>query len=340
MYEHTFELPVDVRNCYDEADQAEFLKAYNSLGPKTPEEHEKALREAFKACAELPSSFSFHAIASVDAIDRDREKVDVDSIKKHMDEFLAYGGNVNWEHKDLVTGRIWAWAPAMVKGRPGVQIWGNLYGGRPIYDEVRKDFVAGKNSFSLGGQARPTGYKCDKDGCYIQREVDALYEISVVARPANPYATTLDYSKGEFRKSVSDGIGVDLIIQEYTIHRDYTNCPIMKVKRQLEDDGYVGCHATKEGVVVPMAMSDSALRRLTGGQGLVLSKCEGGTLVQDREWVLEKAFGDLYGRGAIMPDGTLVGDVAKGEFESLYRKGLLSVDDRGTARMDTPLIYQ
>ena len=113
MYDYPFELGVDIRNCYDAKDQLAFMKAYNAHDPKTPAEHTLAMKDAFRKCASLPSSFSFNAIASVNAIDEDREKVTVDSIKRHMDLYIAYGGNINWEHKDLVTGKVWDWAPTI-----------------------------------------------------------------------------------------------------------------------------------------------------------------------------------------------------------------------------------
>ena len=336
MYEHPFELGVDVRNCYDDEDLVTFMKAYNSMNAQTYDQHVEAMKHAFRECAELPSSFSFHAIASVNAIDKDREKVTVDSIKKHMDTYLRFGGNINWEHRDLVTGKVWDWAPISVKGRPGVQIWGNLYGGRDIYDKVRKSFVEGRNGFSLGGQAPPTGYKCDSDGCYIQREVSALYEISVTANPANPYARTLDYNRGALAKSS----GVDLTLETYTIHRDYTTCPIMRVKHELQEDGLKGLHATKDGVVVPIMWTDSVLRRYIADRGYVLSKCEGGVLFQDRGWAVERAFKDLFDRGMITPDGIISDSLTKSEFKDLYSKGLIELDSLGRARLAPTVIYQ
>lgn len=338
MYEHPFEIGVDIRNCYDDEDLGRFMEAYNSKDPKTPEEHADAIRFAFRECASLPSSFSFHAIASVNAIDKDREKVTVDSIKRHMDTYIRYGGNINWEHRDLVTGKVWDWAPVSIKGRPGVQIWGNLYGGRDIYDKVRKSFVDGRNGFSLGGQAPATGYKCDEDGCYIQREVSSLYEISVTANPANPYARTLDYNRGALAKGGAQG--VDLTIEEYTIHRDYTTCPIMRVKHDLEAQGLAGCHATSDGVTVPIHATDWVYKRFVGEQGYVVSETrDGEMLFQDRAWATERAFKDLYERGLVDADGVLSDALTKSEFEDLYTKGLIELDDDGTARVDMTVIY-
>lgn len=338
MYQHAFELPVDVRNCFDDKDIEVFLKSYNSMDPKTPEEHVMALQKAFEDCAKLPSSFSFHAIASVDAIDSDREKITVDSIKKHMDDYILYGGNVNWEHRDLVTGKIWKWAPITVKRRPGVQIWGNLYGGRDIYDKIRKSFASGKNGFSLGGQADPVGYKCDADGCYIKRDVTNIYEISVTSNPANPFARPLEYTNGHFSKSTKDGI--DLNIESYTIHRDYTTCPILSVKHRLAEQGFSGLHATNDGVFMPVTWGDDLLTALIGQDGYVLQKSGDGVLVQDRQWATERAFKEGFDGGWILPDGSLTRDVPKDTFTDLYSKGLICVDAAsGRARIDTTVIY-
>lgn len=299
------------------------MKAYNQASPKTPEEAERAMKSAWKACAELPSSFSFNAIASVDAIDSDREKIDVDSIKKHMDDYIRYGGNVNWEHRDLVVGTVWDWAPIQVNGRPGVQIWGNLFGGRDIYDQARKIFVDGSQGVSLGGQAKPTGYKCDSEGCYVSRTVNNLYEISITANPANPYAQTIAFSKGEFKKSKR--MGVDLSLVSYRIHRDYSTCPVMKVRKALEDEGFVGLHATKDGVVVPGTCSD-VIGYLTGCKGYVLSKSADGMLVQDRAWATERAFKDGFSKGYIDADGMVSPTMPEGTFKDLYRKGIIWED--------------
>ena len=339
MYDYPFELGVDIRNCYDDKDIVKFMRFYNSKNPKTEDEHAEAIKYAFRKCATLPSSFSFKAVATVNVIDKDREKVTVDSVKEHMDLYLRYGGNINWEHRDLVTGKVWDWSPATVKRKPGVIIWGNLYGGRDIYDKVRKSFVSGRNGFSLGGQAPATGYKCDSEGCYIQREVSALYEISVTANPANPLARTLEYNPGVLAKSARDG-GIELTLESYEIHRDYTTCPIMKVKHQLEEDGLLGLHATKQGVEVPISWNDALLKRYIGEKGYVLSKCDTGVLFQDREWATEQAFKSLYERGLVMPDGTVSQKLEKSEFQDLYSKGILALDGSGKAKIDKTVIYQ
>lgn len=302
------------------------MEVYNSHAPKDGDDAAVAMKAAWKACAELPSSFSFNAIASVDAIDSDREKVDVESIKKHMDEYIRYGGNINWEHRDMVVGTVWDWAPIDVKGKPGVQIWGNLFGGRDIYDQARKMFAKGQNGVSLGGQARRTGYTCDKEGCYVSRSVDNLYEISITANPANPFARTLDFSKGEFTKSKK---GVDLSITQYTIHRDYGTCPIMKVKRELEAAGFAGLHATQDGVFMPASDDSSAYRYLVGQKGYVLEKSRGGFLVQDRTWATERAFTYGFSDGYLSEDGRVMPWVEESTFKDLYRKGLIMNDGEG-----------
>ena len=85
MYNSIYELPSQVLASLDEKDATKWMEVYNSLNPKTEKEVKNAKKEAWKACKDLPSSFSFKIKASVDAIDKDREIIDLDSIKKHMD---------------------------------------------------------------------------------------------------------------------------------------------------------------------------------------------------------------------------------------------------------------
>ena len=214
----------------------------------------------------------------------------------------------------------------------------NLYGGRDIYDRIRKSFASGKNGFSLGGQADPVGYKCDSDGCYIRRNVTNIYEISVTSNPSNPFARPLEFSQGSFAKSSSDGI--DLEIESYTIHRDYSTCPILGVKHRLMEQGYSGLHATNDGVFMPVTWNDDLLKTMIGSEGYVLQKCEGGVIVQDRAWATERAYKKGLTEGWLLPDGTLTKSVSKDVFSDLYSKGLVCVDsDTGAARIDTTVIY-
>ena len=255
MYQSIWELPTPVLNSLNEKDATTWMTTYNSVNPKSKNEIVEAKKKAWRSVENAPSSFSFKIIASTDTIDKAREIIDLESIKKHMDSFIEYGGNIQNDHHNYTVGTIWDWEPCKVKDDRGNEVdgiltYGNIYGGDYVYDKIRQSFVRGMNSLSVAGEALPGRYQCDEKGCYTRRKVQQLMEISLCVEPMNKYCTLVDYNKdAEFAKSESV---MSLKIQEYTIHKDASSCPVMSLKKSLTAIGY-DAHAREDGVHIPMS---------------------------------------------------------------------------------------
>lgn len=328
MFQNTYELPTQVRASLDEDDQEKFMEAYNLENPKTEEEAQKALRKAWHACAKLPSSFSFKIVAAMDDIDRDKEMITAKSVKSALDDYIKHGGNVQWEHANYNVGTIWDWEPIKKNGMDGVLVYGNLYGGDIVYDKMRKNFIDGKNSLSVGGEADMGKYQCDEKGCYVRRNMKQLLEISLCAVPANKHCKMEWYNekaKGKVKKSASD---FHLDVVEYEIHKSYNECPTQALKKSLSYI-YPEVHATYDGVFVPMSYEDyldeqiqirkSGLRPIWTGKG---------ALIQDFDIMRELAFKDGHRLGAIDDDGRVTESISKSDFDVLYNWGLLDDEFR------------
>ena len=325
MYSNIYELPSQVTSSLDDEDAAYWMEVYNSTNPKSPEEVKEAKRKAWRACRERPSSFSFKIKASVDAVDKDREIIDVDSVREHIDSYIDYGGNVQWEHGNYNVGCIWDWEPFVQDGVKGIYVWGNLYGGDQIYDKMRSSFVDGKNSISIAGEADRGRYQCDEKGCYTRRNVKQLLELSLCAVPANRFCRMEWYNKGaSLTKSADDG--VTLGVDEYEIHKTYNECPHLALKRLLKSAGY-DAHAREDGVFVPVSddkyTSESFIMKC---HGFCVEPIEGGMLVNDRPQAIKKAFTQLFECSAIYPDGR-ISSMPTDLFNTLSANGLIRRKD-------------
>ena len=258
MYQSIWELPTIVLNSLNEEDCMKWMTAYNACQPKSNDEARKAKRKAWHSVAKAPSSFSFEIIASTDTIDRAKDIIDLDSTKKHMDSFIDYGGNIQNDHHNYTVGTIWDWKPCKVKDDRGNEVegiiaYGNLFGGDLVYDNIRKSFINGMNKLSIAGEAAPGKYQCDERGCYTRRNVQQLLEISLCVEPMNKYCTLVDFNKdAAIKKSAS---AFNLKIQEYTLHKDASSCPVMSLKKSLCAIGY-DAHAREDGVHIPMTFME------------------------------------------------------------------------------------
>ena len=306
MYSNIYELPTQVTSSLDEEDCAKWMAVYNRLNPNNPREIKQAKREAWRACKDLPSSFSFKIKASVDAVDQDKEIIDLDSIKQHMDSYIDYGGNVQWEHGNYNVGCIWDWEPFVENGMRGMYVWGNLFGGDQVYDLMRKSFVDGKNSLSVAGEADKGRFECDERGCYTRRNVKQLLEISLCAVPANKYCRMEWYNKGaSLTKSATPGFNFS--VDEYEIHKTYKECPHLALKKMLKTVGY-DAHARENGVFIPMSEDMfTSQAYIMKSIGLCAEPIEGGMMVSEGSYAIKKAFEELYANDAIYPDGRLDG---------------------------------
>ena len=327
MYGSVFELPSQVLASLDEKDATTWMNKYNELNPQTEKEVKNAKKEAWKACKNLPSSFSFKIKASVDAIDKDREIIDLDSIKKHMDSYMDYGGNIQYEHGGYHVGCCWDWEPFTKDGMKGIYVWGNLFGGDQVYDDMREHFVKGRNSLSVAGEADKGKYQCDERGCYVRRDVKQLLEISLCTVPANKYCRMEWYNdKANFTKSSSVASDLKFQVDEYEIHKTYKECPHLALKKSLMDAGY-DAHAREDGVLIRMSDSDAERQYpLFKSAGYCTEWIEGGLLLTTRSEAIRKSFHQLFKEGLIYPDGR-IGDIDEVLFHSMLTRGLLTRDE-------------
>lgn len=327
MYQTIYELPSQVQAALNEKDQSVWMEAYNSLFPQTEEEIKEAKKRAWHACKDLPSSFSFHIWATVEAVDKDREVVDVKSVADHMDSFLEYGGNAQWEHGNYTVATIWDWEQMEVDGKPGIAVWGNVFGGDKVYDQMRQTFIDGKNSLSIAGEADKGHFVCDEKGCYTKRDVKQIMEISFCEEPSNKYCTLIWYNKdAALAKSASKDKGVfaRADVQGYEIHRDEGSCPICQLRDSLQKSGYPNARTTRAGVKIDMDLFDylEAMPRLKAS-GNYVEWTGNGILVQDYRTMLEKAFKEGHSLGYIDDNGCITEAIAKSQFAELYNRGML-----------------
>lgn len=338
MYESRFELPSQVQASLNEDDCKEWMEAYNKAikgaDNPTPKDIMAARRAAWFSVKDAPSSFSFCIKAAADSVDITGEVMTVDTVKKRLDSFIEYGGNINWDHQNYNIGVVWGWEPIRFESEhgdmvDGVQVWGNLFGGDLVYDEARKRFTEGMNSLSIGGEADNKRFVCDEKGCYTKRDVRQLLEISLTSHPANKDATLVWYNKdASFTKS-SDGLR--LSISEYTIHKSETECPILMMKKQLRALG-LDAHARKGGCFIKCSSDDvDDVQDAVRGAGFdlltpAIDDLGQGLYVHDYESFVKSKFKQAYSNGWVDKDGIVTDSVPKSFFKSLYSKGVICRD--------------
>ena len=339
MYATIFELPSQVRNSFDEKDQQRFLEYYNGLNPKTKEEVKDALKRTWHACSKLPSSFSFEIIASADDVDNQREVINIDSVKKHMDAFLDAGGNIMHEHGDYNVGTVYDWVPVKLSTPKGeidaVKVWGNIFGNNEVTRTARKNFIKGTNSLSIAGEATPGVYKCDNHGCAVHRDVRALMEISLCTVPSNHHCKMLGYHDGGdvsgFAKSQSKGEEDDMYlkIENVTIHKSYDECPISGLKKLLSDVGF-DAHSTEMGVIVKMC-KDDYIKSIPYIKSCNLSHIwvGDGVLLNDRKQMAELSFKKGYSEGYVDKNGRILPSIKKSDFTDMMERDVLCKDENG-----------
>lgn len=329
MYTSIYELPTQVTSSLDARDSTKWMDTFNrTLGDKKSKADIDAARKAaWKAVRNAPTSFSFCIKASVEDVDKDREIIDLDSIRRHMDSYISYGGNLIIEHGNYVVGTIWDWAPFKENGLDGVKVWGNLFGGDKVYDQTRAQFIDGRNNLSIAGEATEGAYQCDARGCYTRRKVKQLMEISLCDVPANRHATMVWYNKdAKLTKSSKDEIR--LSVEGYELHRDYTTCPIQALKKSLLDCGYGEAHAKPDGVYLPMD-DDEVDAELTSlfAKGYGVEAVEGGLMVRDHGKARERMFKSMFDKGVLDGDGYVTPSASRSEFKALFDLGYIGESD-------------
>ena len=293
------ELPSQVTASLDDDDAKKWMEAYNKEKPQTDEEVRLAKKKAWKACSKLPSSFSFKITASVEVPDRQGEVVDMKTLREHMDSYIDYGGNVNYNHRNYNVAHIWDWEPAQVRGHPAIKVYGNIFGGAPVFNEVRKRFINGDNFLSVAGENGPRERVCTEEGCYIKFPVTQLMEISLTGNPVNRYCELEWSHEGDTFTKSEDGLV--LSVDDVEIHRTYDECPILHLKKQLTDAG-IEAHARENGVFVPAGFAKGMgdMRQY----GLYSEPAEDGILLKGKDAVLESTFKKGLEDDQIYPDGT------------------------------------
>lgn len=330
MYSSLAELPTQVKASLDDRDATTWMNAYNLAAPENPTEDEamRARRVAWETVRTEPSSFSFCTKASVEVIDKDKEIIDVQSLKDSMDSFIRYGGNVQSEHGNYNVACIWGWDPITEDGKPGIQVWGNVFGGDIVYDAARQAFINGRSNLSVAGEADDGVYQCDDRGCYTRRHVTQLLEISLCTVPANRKATLIWYNrKAKLTKSASD---LMLNVDSYEIHRDYTACPIQAIKKSLLDAGYRDVHARSNGCTVSVPQTDILEEMLNlRCMGYWARPTEGGLFVRESKTVMKSAYSDLRSKEYIDKTGYVTSKITPEYFKKYAEDGLLIQDTDG-----------
>ena len=335
MYQSIKELPSQVTSALSDDDALAWMNKYNeSLGGlDDPSEADvlAARRNAWYSVKDSPSSFSFCAKATVEAVDKQGELVDLQSVKDLMDDYIAHAGPMSWDHSNYFVGTVWGWDDIDTADGPGIAVWGNLYkGDDPVYSATRKAFASGANKLSVAGDAPKEDRTCDSEhGCYVRRKMRQLMEIAITPHPVNRYATLIWKNDTALAKSEGSSTPMaELTLKDVMIHRSEEDCPIMLMRNALRKSG-VDAHARPQGVFIPGVDADRC-GELSKAVKMKMVPVEGGVLIPSPEKVLEAEFKRSFRRGEIDEDGMLInGLVPENRFKELYTLGLIRKEKRG-----------
>lgn len=245
------ELPSEVRSSFDERDQEKWMEAYNEASKeKSPED---AKVDAWMSMVDAPSSLAVETWGSVEVRDADGELVPVDTIAEYADKFIENGGLMHDSHSNVPVGTVWGWEERKHPdtGQDGIVFYFNVYRDGEVFERARDDILSGrKQAVSIGAEAPRGGYKCDDRGCYVERDVTDLYELSICETPANPEAYFINVGK-DIAKSQKklDGEVMRLHVKDVYVHQDYTTCPLQKVKHDLLDVGFKNVHIRDDVII-------------------------------------------------------------------------------------------
>lgn len=333
MYQNIKELPTQVTSALSDSDARTWMNKYNESidGIEDPTENDvlAARRNAWYSVKDSPSSFSFCAKATVEAVDKDKELVDLDSVKELMDDYIAHSGPMSWDHSNYIIGTVWGWEPIETEDGPGISVWGNLFkGDEPVYKTVRKAFAKGANKLSVAGDASKEDRTCDSDhGCYVRRKMRQLMEIAVTPHPVNKYATLIWQNEEAMNKSERKNAepAAVLDMKDMMIHRSEEDCPIMLMRNRLRKAG-IDAHARPEGVFIPCDADEGIA--MCKSAGLRAEACEGGVMIPSPEKVLENEFKKSYKYGEITRDGEVLW-MPESRFKDLYSLGIIERTEDG-----------
>lgn len=329
MYQNIKELPTQVTASLSDEDAQTWMRKYNeSMGhvvDPTEQDILAARRNAWFSVKDSPSSYSFCAKATVEAVDKQGELVDLQSVKDLMDDYIAHAGPMSWDHTNYTIGTVWGWEDVDTDNGPGIAVWGNLFKGEaPVYSIARNAFAKGANKLSVAGDATKGDRECDSThGCYVRRKLRQLMEIAVTPHPVNRYATLIWKNDQSLTKSEGGAEPMmTLALSDMMIHRSEDDCPIMRMRNALRKSG-VDAHARPEGVLI-RGVSPDMCASLMKSTGLRMHPSDEGIIVESPEKVLEDEFRKSFREGEMLYDGTLVkGAVSEERFKELWALGLL-----------------
>lgn len=251
-YNSIKELPSEVRSSFDEKDQKKWMDAYNEASEN--EEPEKAKVDAWMSMVDAPSSLAVETWGSVEVRDADGELVPISTISDYADKFIENGGLMHDSHSNVPVGTVWNWEVRKhpETGQDGIVFYFNVYRDGEVFERARDDILSGrKQAVSIGAEAPRGGYKCDDRGCYVERDVTDLYELSICETPANPEAYFINVGKDIAKaKQPIKGEQIRFGIKDVVVHQDYTTCPLQKSKKELRDAGFINVHIKSNGIVI------------------------------------------------------------------------------------------
>lgn len=257
-YNSIKELPSEVRSSFDERDQQKWMDAYNEASQN--EEPEQAKVDAWMSMVDAPSSLAVETWGSVEVRDADGELVPVETIANYADKFIENGGLMHDSHSNVPVGTVWNWDVRKhpETGQDGIVFYFNIYRDGEVFERARDDILSGrKQAVSIGAEAPRGGYKCDDRGCYVERDVTDLYELSICETPANPEAYFINVGKDIAKaKQPLEGEKVRFNVKDVIVHQDYTTCPLQKCKKDLLDEGFVNVHLTTDGKITAKSKNE------------------------------------------------------------------------------------
>ena len=260
-YNSIKELPSEVRSSFDERDQKKWMDAYNEASQN--EEPEQAKVDAWMSMVDAPSSLAVETWGSVEVRDADGELVPVETIANYADKFIENGGLMHDSHSNVPVGTVWNWDVRKhpETGQDGIVFYFNIYRDGEVFERARDDILSGrKQAVSIGAEAPRGGYKCDDRGCYVERDVTDLYELSICETPANPEAYFINVGKDIAKaKQPLEGEKVRFNVKDVVVHQDYTTCPLQKCKKDILDEGFEDVHLTTDGKIIAKSKNEYEL---------------------------------------------------------------------------------
>ena len=141
---------------------------------------------------------------SVEVVDRQGEVIPIEELRKAMVKFMDRGGPLLFGHSNRPIGKILSYEVREHPdtGKPGIYVIAKIFRDYTMDDIVWELIKEGKiTGFSVAGRAEAEVVQGD-GGTHVSRKNIELLEISLVDRPANPYAIIEEYNvfaKGDER---------------------------------------------------------------------------------------------------------------------------------------------